>query len=111
MDGDFSCFAPKTAKFRVIGCRDFAFVLWPSLQAVRAETLVDGLPRACRFLDVFGLCSGVHRWIGKPRRQVPQKVPKKISRTIRCTRKSIGQRSSAIKVEMMDQKIEIFLKI
>ena len=24
---------------------------WPSLQALRAETMVDGLPRACRLAD------------------------------------------------------------
>ena len=41
----------------VLVCRRGILERMPSLQAGRAETMVDGLPRACRFFGTFWLCA------------------------------------------------------
>ena len=55
---DFGCLDDKMISIR--GRIEF---MLPSLQACRAETMVDGLPRACRLVEVGESEKSGARWV------------------------------------------------
>ena len=68
---------------------------------------INGRELLIQFGVRFGHVLWIHLQIGNPRRQVPQKIPRKVSFNTRPPGKRPGKRLNGVKLEVMVGKSEI----